>query len=108
MHTHTHTHAHMDTHTPTIRGLEVRSFEQKIQVQAIRPESSIKFVASSKNTLIASTSNVYKLEPCPYDRQVQSCIQNKQFELALSIAVSSLCRGHSPTQLSLYGVARSV
>ena len=67
----------------------MRSFEQKIQVQSIRPESTIKFVASSKNTLVASTNNVFKLEPSPYDRQVQSCIQNKQFELALSIAVSS-------------------
>ncbi len=85
------THKHTSTHTQTytFRGLEVRSFEQKIQVQSIRPESAIKFVASSKNTLVASANNVYKLDPCPYDRQVQSCIQNKQFELALSIAVSS-------------------
>ena len=75
------------------RGLEIRAFEQKIQVQAIRPESSIKFVASSKNTLVASTSNVYKLEPCPYDRQVQACIKSKQFELALSIAVSDTVLG---------------
>ena len=70
------------------RGLEIRAFEQKIQVQSIRPETPIKFIASGKNTLVASPNGVFKLEPCPYDRQVQDCIQNKQFELALAIAVS--------------------
>ena len=78
------------------RGLEIRSFEQKIQVQSIKPEMAIKFVASSKNTLVASNSMVFKLEPSPYDRQVQACIQDKQFELALSIAVSGCgCRWSS-------------
>lgn len=59
-------------------------------MQSIKPEAPIKFIASGKNTLVASASVVFKLEPAPYDRQVQQCIQNKQFELALSIAVSTL------------------
>lgn len=58
-------------------------------MQSIKPGTSIKFVASGKSTLMASQHCVYKLEPRPYDRQVQLCIQNKHFELALSIAVSS-------------------
>ena len=50
--------------------------------------TAIKFISSSKNLLVASNEVVYKLDPLPYDSQVGSCIQKKQFELALSIAVS--------------------
>ena len=69
------------------RGIEIRAFEQKILIQSIKPESAIKFITSSKSTLLASNYSVFKLEPLPYDGQVRSCIHNKQFELALSIAV---------------------
>lgn len=77
---------------PHDRGLEIRAFEQRVHVQAIKPEATLKFIASGRNTLVASTNGtVFKLEPSPYDRQVQDCIQSKQFELALNIAVSLMC-----------------
>ncbi len=71
-------------------GVEVRSYEQKIHVQAIRT-NGMKFIASSKNTLIATQGDVYKLEPRPYDGQILNCIDQKQFELALCLAVSVPC-----------------
>ena len=43
---------------------------------------------SPRNTLIASQTQVYKLEPKEYDQQVSQLVQGKQFELALQIAVS--------------------
>ena len=49
---------------------------------------SVKYIASSKSTLIATQDYVYKLEPRPYDGQILSCIDQKQFELALCLAVS--------------------
>ena len=61
--------------------------EQKIRVQSIGIPS-VKFIASSKSTLIATQDSVYKLEPRPYDGQILSCIDQKQFELALCLAVS--------------------
>jgi hypothetical protein len=48
---------------------------------------------------------VFKLEPTPYDRQVQSCIMDKQFELALSIAVSG--RSFGVEQAGARGLAVS-
>lgn len=37
---------------------------------------------------------VYKLEPKAYDKQVQQFVQNKQFDLALEVAVSALHDHH--------------
>ena len=61
--------------------------EQKIHVQSIKIPA-VKFIASSKSTLIATQNNVYKLEPRPYDGQILCCIDQKQFDLALCLAVS--------------------
>jgi len=41
-----------------------------------------------RTTLVASQTQVYKLEPKAYDAQVYQYVQGKQFELALHIAVS--------------------
>ncbi len=38
---------------------------------------------------MASQTDVYKLEPRPYDQQVAQFVQGKHFELALQIAVSA-------------------
>jgi len=40
--------------------------------------------------IIASTTQVYKLEPKPYDMQVSQLVMGKQFDLALKVAVSFL------------------
>lgn len=44
--------------------------------------------SSPRNTVIASTNQVYLLEPKPYDIQVSHLVQRKHFDLALKIAVS--------------------
>ena len=75
--------------SPPPRGIDVRAYVQN--VQSIRPTTPIKFMASSKSTFIASQSEIYMLEPQAYDGQILSCIEQKQFELALSIAVSPCC-----------------
>ncbi len=41
-----------------------------------------------RNTLVASTTQVYMLEPKPFETQVLQLVQWKHFELALKIAVS--------------------
>ena len=43
-----------------------------------------------RTTLVASQTQVYKLEPRTYDQQVYQCVQGKQFELALQVAVSCM------------------
>ena len=48
------------------------------------------YFISSRNTLVASHSQVYKLEPKPFEQQVTQLVQHRQFKLALQIAVSAL------------------
>jgi hypothetical protein len=72
------------------RGIEVRALEQKILVQNFKiPDQSkdpIKFISHHKMTIIASHSQVYKLEPKVYYKQVQHFVHGRQFELALEVA----------------------
>ena len=42
----------------------------------------------TRNTLVASQKEVYKLEPRPYDQQESMFVNGRQFELALQISVS--------------------
>ena len=42
----------------------------------------------TRNTLVASHKEVYKLEPRPYDQQESMFVNGRQFELALQISVS--------------------
>ena len=55
----------------------------------------------SRNTLIASHSQVYKLEPKPFEQQVTQLVQHRQFDLALQIAVSETEIETLPLSLSL-------
>ena len=57
----------------------------------------------SRNTLIASQSQVYKLEPKPFEQQVSQLVQHRQFDLALQIAVcfSLFLPSSLPPSLSL-------
>ena len=48
--------------------------------------------------MIASQSQVYKLEPKPFEQQVTQLVQHRQFDLALQIAV---CFSFSPSKPSL-------
>lgn len=66
------------------RGVEVRAFEQKTVVQLLRT-NDVKLLASHKNTVIAESNVVYKLEPKSYDVQVQELVKGNNFELALQI-----------------------
>ena len=45
-------------------------------------------VCFNRNTVVAESNVVYKLEPKSYDSQVQDLVKSNNFELALQIAVS--------------------
>ncbi|XP_019851602.1 PREDICTED: vam6/Vps39-like protein [Amphimedon queenslandica] len=72
------------------RSIEIRALEQKLLVQSIKTNEQIKdhvrFIAHDQVTLVASHTQVYKLEPKAYEKQVQQCVLSKQFELALEIS----------------------
>lgn len=72
------------------KGIEVKALEQKLQVQSIKMmdtmKDQVKFIVHDNMTLVASHTQVYKLEPRGYDIQVGRLVQLKHFELALEIA----------------------
>lgn len=67
--------------------LEVRTVEPRALVQSIEL-SKPRFIAHDKFIYVASSSHVWRLVPAPLPMQIQQLLNEKQFDLALLLAVS--------------------
>ena len=71
------------------RYVEIRTISPRALIQSIDLPKS-RFIAQGKHMYVASTSHVWRLIPVSIPMQIQQLLQDKQFSLALMLAVSNL------------------
>ena len=69
------------------RYVEIRTISPRAQIQSIELQKP-RYIAQGKHVYIASTSHVWRLIPVSIPMQIQQLLQDKQFNLALMLAVS--------------------
>lgn len=67
--------------------VEIRTVEPRALVQSI-DLAKPRLISHGKHVYVASTSHVWRLVPVPVPMQILQLLQEKQFELALMLAVS--------------------
>jgi len=70
------------------RYAEVRTINPRALIQSIELQKP-RYITQGKHVYIASTSHVWQLVPVSIPMQIQQLLQDKQFNLALMLAVSS-------------------
>ena len=71
------------------RYVEIRTISPRALIQSIDLPKS-RFIAHGKHLYIASPSYVWRLIPVSIPMQIQQLLHDKQFSLALMLAVSNL------------------
>jgi hypothetical protein len=69
------------------RYVEVRTINPRALIQSIELQKP-RYITKGKHIYIASTSHVWQLVPESFPMQIQQLLQDKQFNLALMLAVS--------------------
>ena len=69
--------------------VEIRTVDPRALVQSIEL-SKPRLISHGKHIYVASSTHVWRLVPVPIPMQISQLLQEKQFELALLLAVSTL------------------
>ena len=69
------------------RYVEIRTISPRVLIQSIEL-SKPRYITQGKHMYVASTSCVWRLIPVAIPMQIQQLLQDKQFSLALMLAVS--------------------
>ena len=69
--------------------VEIRTVEPRALVQSIDLNKP-RLISHGKHVYVASTSHVWRLVPVSIPMQILQLLQEKQFELALMLAVSTV------------------
>lgn len=69
------------------RYVEIRTISPRALIQSIELPKP-RFITQGKHMYVASTSHVWRLIPVSIPMQIQQLLQDKQFSLALMLAVS--------------------
>lgn len=72
------------------RYVEIRTISPRALIQSIEL-SKPRYITQGKHMYVASTSHVWRLIPVSIPMQIQQLLQDKQFSLALMLAVSKQC-----------------
>ena len=72
------------------RYVEIRTISPRALIQSIEL-SKPRYITQGKHMYVASTSHVWRLIPVSIPMQIQQLLQDKQFSLALTLAVSKQC-----------------
>ena len=70
------------------KHIEICSRSPKLTIQRINIQST-KHIVKGPHCYIASTTHVWRLVPVSLEKQIQQLIGEKQFEMALTLAVSA-------------------
>ena len=79
------------------KWVEILTIKPKLHIDSFQlPTTTAKFIScSNRGTVyIASNDNVWCLKSTPVDTQIDAFLKQRQFELALSLAVSCSCNMH--------------
>lgn len=70
-------------------SIQIKTIEPNLFIQSV-PVSKVKLVANSRQGLlyIASQTHVWCLQAVPISQQIKTLLEEKQFQLALKLAVS--------------------
>ena len=84
----------VDFYDPYMIGIlpkyvEIRTVDPRALVQSIEL-SKPRLISHGKHIYVASSSHVWRLVPVPIPMQISQLLQEKQFELALLLAVSTV------------------
>lgn len=74
------------------RYVEIRTISPRALIQSIELPKP-RYITQGKHMYVASTSYVWRLIPVSLPMQIQQLLQDKQFNLALMLAVSLHPRG---------------
>jgi len=69
------------------RYVEIRTISPRALIQSIELPKP-RYITQGKHLYVASTSHVWRLLPVSIPMQIQQLLQDKQFSLALMLAVS--------------------